>query len=42
MLPKTARSSPIPALEAIAQPGDIFAVGRHRIACGDARDPALG
>ena len=32
---------PDPALEAIAQPGDIFAVGRHRIVCGDARDPAL-
>ena len=32
---------PDPALEAIAQPGDLFAVGRHRIACGDARDPAL-
>ena len=32
---------PDPALEAIAKPGDIFAVGRHRIACGDARDPAL-
>jgi hypothetical protein len=32
---------PDPALEAIAKPGDLFAVGRHRIACGDARDPAL-
>jgi DNA modification methylase len=27
--------------EKIARPGDLFALGLHRIACGDARDPAL-
>ncbi len=24
-----------------AKPGDVFALGEHRLACGDARDPAL-
>jgi len=28
-------------LEAIARPGDLFALSRHRIACGDARDAEL-
>jgi DNA modification methylase len=26
---------------AIAQPGDIWLLGEHRVACGDCRDPAL-
>lgn len=25
----------------VAQPGDVFVLGRHRIICGDARDPAV-
>ncbi len=32
---------PDPAGEPIAAPGDLFALGPHRIACGDARDPDL-
>jgi DNA modification methylase len=42
--PEAAEEGPLepdPVLEAIARPGDIFALGRHRIACGDARDPDL-
>ncbi|MCJ2087489.1 site-specific DNA-methyltransferase [Methylobacterium sp. E-005] len=26
---------------AVAQPGDVFVLGRHRLVCGDARDPAV-
>lgn len=25
----------------VAQPGDVFVLGRHRVICGDARDPTL-
>ena len=32
---------PDPGLEPMANSGDIYALGRHRIACGDARDPDL-
>src|SRR3954451_19115500 len=32
---------PDATLEPIARPGDIFSLGRHRIACGDARDPDM-
>ena len=42
--PDTAETGPLEPnaeLEAIARPGDLFALGRHRIACGDARDPEL-
>ncbi len=31
----------LPTGPAVADTGDIIACGRHRIACGDARDPAL-
>lgn len=32
---------PDPEREPIARPGDIFQLGPHRVACGDARDPDL-
>jgi DNA modification methylase len=32
---------PDPRLDPIAKPGNLFVLGRHRIACGDARDPDL-
>ena len=32
---------PEPEATPIARPGDIFCLGPHRIACGDARDPDL-
>jgi DNA modification methylase len=42
--PDTAETGPLEpdaALEPIARTGDLFTLGPHRIACGDARDPAL-
>ena len=27
--------------EPVARPGDVFILGRHRVICGDARDPAV-
>src|SRR5215207_9512626 len=39
--PEVAEDGPLEpdaTLEPIARPGDIFSLGRHRIACGDARD----
>jgi DNA modification methylase len=31
--------APEPHAEPLSKPGDVFALGRHRIVCGDARDP---
>lgn len=31
---------PAPPAEPITQPGDIWALGKHRLCCGDATDPA--
>src|SRR5829696_501685 len=42
--PEVAEDGPLEpdaTLEPIARPGDMFSLGRHRIACGDARDPDM-
>ena len=39
--PEEGSLEPDPALVPIAKPGDVFALGRHRVACGDARDADL-
>ncbi len=32
---------PAPPAEPITKPGDIWALGKHRLCCGDATDPAI-
>lgn len=42
--PETVEPGPLtPTADAaaVAQPGDVFVLGRHRVICGDARDPAV-
>lgn len=34
--------APAPPVEPIAKPGDVWKLGEHRVACGDACDPAVG
>lgn len=35
------RVRPVPA-EAVARRGDLWALGKHRLICGDAREPCWG
>ena len=37
----TADAIPDPPAEPITRPGDIWALGKHRLCCGDATDPAV-
>lgn len=39
--PEEVALAPDGALEPMARPGDVFCLGEHRVACGDARDPEL-
>jgi DNA modification methylase len=42
--PNTVEPGPLtPSADAVAvaRPGDVFVLGRHRLVCGDARDPAV-
>ena len=39
--PALTRMGPELAEVAVSQPGDIWQLGSHRIACGDSRDPGL-